>query len=174
MKQKRLSLYSVNLKYIRNLHHVDDHVFSISPQTGKSNRPFVGIVIICDSKQYCIPLSSPKKKHDQMKNTVDFHRVLDSDGKIIGVLDLNNMIPVRQDVIQKIDIQITSKDSLAERNYKNLVKDQLTFCQKNQDIIISKANKLYNMVNKKNASGPLKRRCLKWKELELVLDRFQP
>ena len=111
MKQKRLSLYSVNLKYIRNLHHV---------------------------------------------------------------LDLNNMIPVRQDVIQKIDIQITSKDSLAERNYKNLVKDQLTFCQKNQDIIISKANKLYNMVNKKNASGPLKRRCLKWKELELVLDRFQP
>lgn len=24
MKQKRLSLYSVNLKYIRNLHHVDD------------------------------------------------------------------------------------------------------------------------------------------------------
>lgn len=52
------------MKYIRNLHNQgDDHVFSVSPQTRKNNRPFVGIVIICDDKQYCIPLSSPKAKH---------------------------------------------------------------------------------------------------------------
>ncbi|MCR4837775.1 MAG: type III toxin-antitoxin system ToxN/AbiQ family toxin, partial [Eubacterium sp.] len=119
------------------------------------------------------PLSSPKEKHSTMKNSVDFHRILDANGKIIGVLDLNNMIPVRSDTIQKIDIRITPKDSPAEKHYKNLIRDQLTFCQKNQDIIIAKANKLYNMVNKKNASGPLKRRCLKWKELELVLEKFQ-
>ena len=55
-------------------------------------RPFVGIVILCNEKQYCIPLSSPKEKHKEMKNTIDFHRVLDEDGKLIGVLDLNNMI----------------------------------------------------------------------------------
>ena len=74
MKQKRLSLYTVNMKYIRNLHNQgDDRVFSVSPQTGKSNRPFVGIVIICNNKQYCIPLSSPKDKHRSMKNGVDYH-----------------------------------------------------------------------------------------------------
>lgn len=174
MKQKHPSLYTVNLKYICNLHNADDHVFSISPQVGKEKRPFVGVVIICDNKQYCIPLSSPKEKHYSMKNSIDFHRILDSTGKVIGVLDLNNMIPVRSDVIQKIDIRINSNDSPAERHYKNLIIDQLTFCQKKQEIIVAKANKLYCMVEKKNASMQLKRRCLNWKKLELVLDKFMP
>ena len=174
MKQQRLGLYTVNMKYIRNLHNQgDDHVFSVSPQAKKDNRPFVGIVIVCDSKQYCIPLSSPKSKHKPMKNSVDFHKVLDGKGKLIGVLDFNNMIPVRNDVITKIEVRIHPSDNAATRHYKNLVIDQITFCQQNQDIIVSKANKLYRMVQKKNISGPLKRRCLNWKKLEEILDRFQ-
>ena len=55
---KRLKLYNVNLKYIRNLHNVDDHVPSISPQIGKQNRPFLGIIILINGSKYCIPLSS--------------------------------------------------------------------------------------------------------------------
>lgn len=75
MNQKRLSMYTVNMKYIRNLHNQgDDRVFSVSPQIGKETRPFIGIVIICDDKQYCIPLSSPKTKHQSMKNDIDFHK----------------------------------------------------------------------------------------------------
>ncbi len=35
-----------------------------------------------------------------MKNDVDFHRILDADGKLIGVLDFNNMIPVCEDVLK--------------------------------------------------------------------------
>ena len=174
MGQKRLNLYTVNMKYIRNLHNQgDDRVFSVSPQVGKDNRPFVGTVIICDNKKYCIPLSSPKEKHHNMKNGVDFHRILDSNGKLIGVLDLNNMIPVRDDVITEVDVKIYSNDSVQIKRYKNLVIDQLAFCRHNQDIIVTKANKLYRMVQKKNASGPLKRRCLNWKRLETILDRFQ-
>ena len=46
-----------------------------------------------------------------MKNTIDFHRMLDEDGKLIGVLDLNNMIPVREDVINVIDPKILPGDS---------------------------------------------------------------
>ena len=38
------------------------------PQAGKDNRGFVGIVIICGTYKYCIPLSSPKEKHRKMKN----------------------------------------------------------------------------------------------------------
>lgn len=30
-----LKLYKVDIKYIRNLHKIDDKVLSISPQTGK-------------------------------------------------------------------------------------------------------------------------------------------
>ncbi len=44
--QTDFNLYKVNMKYIRNLHNIDDKVLSVSPQTGKDNRVFVGIVII--------------------------------------------------------------------------------------------------------------------------------
>lgn len=40
-------LYKVDIKYIRNLHKIDDKVLSVSPQTGKDNRAFVDIVVIC-------------------------------------------------------------------------------------------------------------------------------
>ena len=173
MKQPRLYLYTVDMKLIRNYHNQgDEHVFSVSPQTGKDNRPFVGIVVICDEKQYCIPLSSPKEKHQSKKNDVDFHRVLDAEGKLIGVLDFNNMIPVREDVLRRISVKIQPSDSPADKHYKNLVIDQINFCQQNQDMIVAKANKLYRMVKRKNASGPLKRRCLKWGQLEKILERY--
>ena len=173
MEQKRLSLYTVDMKLIRNYHNQgDDRVFSVSPQIGKETRPFVGIVVICDEKQYCIPLSSPKAKHKSMKNDVDFHRVLDSKGKLIGVLDFNNMIPVREDVLQKVIIRIGTHDSEEIKRYKNLMIDQLNFCQHNQDIIIAKANKLYKFVDKRNTSRQLKQRCLKWSRLEAVLSRY--
>lgn len=42
---KRFKLYNVNIKYIRNLHNVDDNVPSVSPQIGKQARPFLGIVV---------------------------------------------------------------------------------------------------------------------------------
>jgi protein AbiQ len=41
------------------------------------------IVLICGEKQYCIPLSSPKEKLKNMKNGVDFHRILDVDAERI-------------------------------------------------------------------------------------------
>ncbi len=59
---KRLKLYNVNLKYIRNLHYADEHVFSISPQAGKQNRPFLGVVVMVNGSKYCIPLSSNSAK----------------------------------------------------------------------------------------------------------------
>ena len=173
MEQKRLNIYTVNMKYIRNLHNQgDDRVFSVSPQVGKDTRPFVGIVVICEEKQYCIPLSSPKDKHKSMKNEVDFHKILDADGKLIGVLDFNNMIPVRADILREVDLKIHPNDSQEMKRYKNLMIDQLNFCRQNQEILVKKAEKLYKMVGKKSSSGPLKRRCLKWGKLEQILERF--
>ena len=174
MKQSRLSMYTVNIKCIRNLARVDDNVFSISPQIGKSSRPFIGIIVICGEKQYCVPLSSPKKKHVSMKNDVDFSKIYDSSGKLIGVLNFNNMIPVRSDVISKLDMKYHPNDSYAAKHYKNLLIDQLTFCQQNQDAIVTKANKLYKLVTVGKPSALLKQRCCKFAELEKILEKFRP
>ncbi len=174
MKQERLNLYTVNMKYVRNLHNQgDDRVYSVSPQVGKETRPFVGIVIICDDKEYCIPLSSPKAKHFEMKNDIDFHKMLDDKGKIIGVLDINNMIPVRKDLLKRVDISNKTGDLPETKRYKELVSNQLNYCRKNQDIIIKKANKLYKMTKSKNISKQLKQRCLNWGKLESILERFK-
>ena len=51
MKQEKLNLYQIDIKYIRNLHHIDDRVPSVSPQIGKQNRVYVGLVIICNQKK---------------------------------------------------------------------------------------------------------------------------
>ena len=175
MEQKRLNLYTVNMKYIRNLHNQgDDRVFSVSPQVGKDTRPFVGIVIICEEKQYCIPLSSPKDKHKNMKNGVDFHRVLDADGKLIGVLDFNNMIPVNNSVISRIDIRPDAHDAPSTAHYKRLMAKQLTFCQKNRDTIIKKANKLYQLITSGKANHLLTKRCCDFSSLESILKRYKP
>ncbi len=58
--QTDFKLYKVDMKYIRNLHNIDDKALSISPRAGKDNRVFIGIVVICGVHKYCIPLSSPK------------------------------------------------------------------------------------------------------------------
>ncbi len=171
MKQERLRLYTIDIKYIRNLAKADDNVMSVSPQQGKSNRPFVGIVIICDKKQYCIPLSSPKEKHKTMKNDSDFSKIYDGD-KLIGVLNFNCMIPVNSEVIRPLNFQILSNDDSDSVHYKKLITKQISFCQKNQDAIIKKANKLYDLIINDKASFNLRKRCCDFKKLESLLIRY--
>lgn len=62
---KRLKLYNVNLKYIRNLHNIDNHIPSISPQLEKQNRPFLGVIVMVNGSKYCIPLSSNSNKKNK-------------------------------------------------------------------------------------------------------------
>lgn len=172
MKQQRLSLYLVDLKYIRNLAHADDHVMSISPQVGKSNRPFIGVIVVCENKQYCVPLSSPKEKHKTMKNDVDFMRVFDGD-KLIAVLNFSEMIPVRSDVIQPLNMRQNANDDEKTRHYKKMASKQLSFCQKNQDLIVRKANRLYNLITSGKGSYDLRKRCCDYTKLESVLARYK-
>ena len=170
MKQRKLQLYTLDMKYVRDLHNVDDRVQSISPQIHKSNRPFVGIVVVCEDHMYCVPLDHPKEKHYKMKNDVDFTRIFDGD-KIIGVMNFNNMIPVNESVITKMDLRIKKNEKSSDRAYKVLCIKELDWIQKNQDAIIKKANKLYRMIITAQANDLLRRRCVDYKKLEGVLEK---
>lgn len=119
MEQQRLNLYFMDMKYIRDLHNADDRVQSVSPQIHKSRCPFIGIVIICDEHKYCVPLDSAKEKHKTQKNDVDFARIFDGE-KVISVLNFNNMVPIDDQFITKINLKPSPKDSLAQANYKKL------------------------------------------------------
>ena len=60
-----------------------------------------------------------------MKNSIDYHKVLDAQGKLIGVLNINNMIPVIDSVIQKVYLTIHKNDVIEIKNHKELMQKQL-------------------------------------------------
>ena len=138
MEQERLNLYYMDMKYIRDLHNADDRVQSVSPQIHKSNRPFVGIVVICGEHKYCVPLDSAKEKHKTQKNDVDFTRIFDGE-KLISVMNFNNMIPVDDKFIRKIDLSPNPKDNPAQAHYKKLCIKEIEWCRKNQESIVKKS-----------------------------------
>ena len=172
MEQRRLSLWLVDLKYIRSLARANDHVMSVSPQIGKSTRPFLGVIVLCGEKQYCVPLSSPKPKHNSMKNDVDFMKIYDGEN-LIGVLNFNNMIPVNDDVIVPFDMKPHEQDSPETLRYKKLTAKQITFCRKNQDVILRKANRLYQLITGEEGSSLLRKRCCDFAALEEILSRYE-
>lgn len=175
-----INFYNVDLKYIRNLSKVDDNIMSISPQREKESRPFVGIIILLNEKKYCIPLTSPKEKFLKSKSQIDFIKIFDKSKKnangafkLIGVLNLNNMIPIDESLVIKMNLTISKNDCHSDKAYKELLHDQLRWCRDNSDTIINRANKVYNLVTeqpKKNIN--LTRRCCNFKKLETVLDKY--
>lgn len=177
MKQKSLNLYSVDLKYNNELHKADDNVMSVSPQIGKDTRKFVGIVVIMDTKQYCIPLTSGKKEKFNQKTKKDFIKIPHPTKKnekgapiIIGILNLNNMIPVSDSVITKVDL---STKPYYDKGYTNLLVNELNWCRENYSIIVNKAEKLYEQITKfPDKEIGLTKRCCDLKKLEAVLEKW--
>lgn len=146
---KRFKLYYVNKKYIRNLHNVDDNVPSVSPQAGKQSRPFLGIVTIVNGSRFCIPLTSNSqnktKNFDRMKENITLRKIRDKDGKILAALNLNNMIPVREEYITEINLKAEKDDTQQMWQWKKLCIKELNWCQANQNEIERLANELYRM-----------------------------
>ncbi len=167
----KLHLYRMDMKYVRDLAKVDDNVMSVSPQAGKATRPFVGIIVVNGERQYCVPLSSPKPKHDRMKNGRDFTKVFDPKGRLIAVLNFNNMVPVDQSVAHKVDLRVSPMDDSPTRAFKLLMGNQIDWCNAHRSEIIRKANRLYDIVttHPEKYRG-LTKRCCDFKRLERVLD----
>ncbi len=168
--QTDFKLYKADMKYIRNLHNVDDKALSVSPQTGKDNRVFVGIVIICGIHKYCIPLSSPKEKHKNMKNSMDFSKI-EVNGKLLGVLNCNLMIPIEEEQLQLVDTTIFKRDRENIKYYKRLCVQELEWRQTNSEVICNKANVLYK---KYSSNEPFtgRNRCLNFPKLEAECEKY--
>lgn len=169
----RLGLYTLDVNYVAELAKADKNVMSISPQQHKERRPFVGVVLVYKDKKYCIPLTSPKPKHAKMKDGLDFMKLSDSDGNPLGAMNLNNMIPVDDRLIKRINLIPSSTDSPQDVKYKNMLNDQLDWCNNNRKSIIRKAIHLYQMITEKPEVNPkLAQRCCDFKKLEAALEKY--
>lgn len=175
-----LNFYYIDLKYIRNLSRADDNVMSVSPQVGKENRPFLGIIILIGGQKYCIPLTSPKKKYENMKSQIDFIKIFDHNSrhpeyssKIIGILNLNNMIPVNNSVISKVNLKLNPHDTPDKTKRKILMQKQLSWCRDHSDTIINRANKVYSLITDfPDKNRNLTKRCVDFNKLEQILSKY--
>lgn len=170
MEQLPLRVYRIDMKYIRNLHKIDDRIFSVSPQIGKNERPFLGIIIVCNEHKYCVPLSKPKKKHEKMRNKIDFKKIT-YNGSLIRVLNFNLMIPVEDAQIQMIDTKIRRHDNMDTRRKKELLLKELEWCNEHKRDLVNTANVLY----RKRLSGESfssRKQCLDFKRMEQECARY--
>ncbi len=164
--QKDFELYKLDIKYIRDLHNKDDKVPSVSPQINKDSRVFIGVVVICDNQKYCIPLSSPKNKHKHMGNSMDFSKI-EVDGKLLGVLNFNLMIPVEDSQLQQVDTTIKKRDGFKIKHYKEKCQKELNWCRDHSEIICNKATVLYKKyMSKEPFRG--RERCVNFEKLEKI------
>ena len=150
----RLSFYIVDSAYCDYLRISDPCV----PYTmdKKARRPFVGILIEVNGVNYYAPLSSPKPKHVAMKNQVDFIKI---DQGQYGVINLNNMIPIHGNSVTVINPTIKPTDSRQDKDYKNLLANQLTWCNAHKTEILNKTLKLYSIITNGKGYPQLTARC---------------
>ena len=92
--------------------------------------------------------------------------------KLIGVLNINNMLPVSENVVQKVDLRIHPSDIPEIKRAKALMQKQLEWCRNHADVIENRAQKVYDLVNNHpDKNRNLVKRSSKFIELETVLDK---
>ena len=127
----------------------------------KELRPFVGILFLIDEMEYFAPLSSHKRKHFKLNNNIDLVKI---DKGNLGVINLNNMIPVCSNNYFVIDLNNPIDEF--EKKYFLLLRNQLRFLNKEKDIILKKAFNLYNLYKEDKLAKRVKNRCCNFMLLE--------
>ena len=117
MKKNKLKWYVVDKEYVNYLREFDEKVENIN--YNKKLKPYIGILITIDEFDYYVPISSAKEKHYKIKEGIDFIKIKQDD-KIIGVLNLNNMIPISNDNVKELeykDIEQYRNFTIIEKNH---------------------------------------------------------
>lgn len=164
--KKNFCLVRVDSKYCDYLREYDKRV--PYNNDNKKLRPFVGILFEINECKYFAPLSSPKPKHMKMKDTIDFVRL---DGGLLGAINFNNMIPVKANNVEKINLdeKCNTKEDLL---YTNLLKSQIFWLNRHGDKMLVKAKALYFDFITNNLKENIKSRCCNFTLLEEKCNSF--
>lgn len=157
---ERLILVRLDSKYCDYLRQFDEKVpYNFNK---KELRPFIGVLFFVNNCKYFAPLSSPKPKHKAMKTTLDFMKIANGD---LGAVNFNNMLPVTDKNIIKLDLD---KDCLtnSEKKYTKMLKEQIFWLNRNNDKLYKKSKKLYNKYIEGTLNKNIAKRCCDFKLLE--------
>lgn len=81
--------------------------------------------------KYCIPLSSveEKEKYKSMSENITCRKIRDDDGNVIGILNINNMIPVRDEYLTPFELEELPTDTQIQLSYKRKCRQELKWCR---------------------------------------------
>lgn len=173
MKENKLKWYIVDKDYVNYLKRFDDKVENI--EYALKLKPYIGILININDFNYYVPISSPKAKHYKIKEGMDFVKIMKND-KIIGVLNLNNMIPILDENIKmlkykEIDGYRKFSNDKDKKLYISFLSLELGLINKKLEKIKKNAIKLYNE-KCENPESKISKRCCNFKLLEIKCKNY--
>lgn len=153
-----IGLYEIDDKYIEYLRQFDKKVLSPKTEDRKHTRKYIGVIFNNKEYQYFIPLSSYKPEvYDDMYESPSLKKIGD-----LAVLRINNMIPVIESVVHKINFS-NEKDF----KYRSLLQSEYRIL-KNREREIRTDSRIvyYYRTNEKNNNKGLYKICCDFKLLE--------
>ena len=110
--------YAVKKEYIDYLKKWDKKIPNVD--YGNRMKCFIGVIFIKNDIEYFAPLTSFKEKFISMKNDIDFYKITNYEtGKIYGAIDINNMIPIPNEMYTEITFEnLESSDLIVDTIYK--------------------------------------------------------
>ncbi len=161
-----LKVVRVNSAYCDYLRKFDNKV--AYNKNEKELRPFIGVLFKIEKCEYFAPLSSPKEKHKKMKNTLDFLKIKNGE---LGAVNFNNMIPVKENNYTLINLDKVPL-TISEQKYQKLLKEQLSWLNKNYNQVKDKSLRLYTLYNSKRLPINIRGRCCNFKLLEKKCNEY--
>lgn len=171
--RSKLKWYVVDKEYVQYLKRFDDKVENIN--YADRFKPYLGIIITIDETNYYVPISSVKDKHYKMNDDIDFIKINEGD-RILGVLNLNNMIPINNRNVKYLKYDEISeyrkfKTEKGKSLYISFLNMELNLINSKLEKIKVNALKLYNeKVNRPNSK--ISKRCCDFKLLEVKCQEY--
>lgn len=165
--ENKLKWYVVDNEYVNYLKKFDDKVENIN--YSERLKPYVGILIKINEINYYVPISSVKEKHYKMNEDMDFIKIMENN-RILGVLNLNNMIPIDNENVRilkykEINEYRKFKNDKEKHQYISFLSFELGLINDKIEKIKSNAEELYNeKINRPNSK--LSKRCCDFRLLE--------
>lgn len=171
----KVQFVTVDLEYLKKLYLADSEVF-YSETNDYNEKPFVGMLVNNNGFDYVIPLTSAKKKHSTWDDVTatnylvyeevwkkscgqkdiikKIHGESEKVKKILSVLEIKKMIPVKEGLYSLIDFKDFDKEDKVKRNRYNLLYKEYQFCLGIKTDIEQKANRIYTRQRIRNKVLP--------------------
>ena len=174
MSKNNFKFIRVKSDYINFLLRYDNKIQYNDNLLGKENKPFLGVLFNINGQNYYVPLSSANKKkklidmHKRYKKTnkkvIDIFFIEDKNGKLLSILNLNNMIPIAKNSIVELNIKSDKDASLLQKEFQ--------FCNKHKRELRERAKKLYSIV-KNHTNERIEKRCCNFLLLEVKCKEYE-